>query len=113
MRRLQLRCTDRHLVCLIGARPGHGPQRTIQEPVAGLANPTLAWQLITGRSERHGGGCDGRCGYDSPAVPRPCPASQTGHGSTVELRCGSDVAVPARLVGWSEPGNQAKGGDTW
>jgi hypothetical protein len=33
-------------------------------------------------------------------------------GSTVEPRCGSDLAVPARLVGRSEPGNQAKGGDT-
>jgi hypothetical protein len=27
-------------------------------------------------------------------------------------RCGSDLAVPARLVGWSGPGNQVKGGDT-
>jgi len=33
--------------------------------------------------------------------------------STVDSRCGSDLAVPARVVGWSEPGNQAKGGDTW
>ena len=30
----------------------------------------------------------------------------------MELRCGSDLAVPACLVGWSEPGKQAKGGDT-
>jgi hypothetical protein len=28
-------------------------------------------------------------------------------------RCGSALAVPACLVGWSEPGKQAKGGDTW
>jgi methanogenic corrinoid protein MtbC1 len=28
-------------------------------------------------------------------------------------RCGSALAVPAWLVGWSEPGKQAKGGDTW
>ena len=33
-------------------------------------------------------------------------------GSTVGPRCGSELAVPARVVGWSEPGNQAKGGDT-
>jgi hypothetical protein len=26
----------------------------------------------------------------------------------VEPRCGSDLAVPARLVGWSESGNQAR-----
>jgi hypothetical protein len=29
----------------------------------------------------------------------------------VEPRCGSDLAVPTCLVGWSEPGDQAKGGD--
>jgi hypothetical protein len=29
----------------------------------------------------------------------------------VKLRCGSDLAVPACLVGWSEPGNQATDGD--
>jgi hypothetical protein len=27
--------------------------------------------------------------------------------------CGSGLAVPAYLAGWSEPGNQAKGGDAW
>jgi hypothetical protein len=27
--------------------------------------------------------------------------------------CGSGWAAPARVVGWSEPGNLAKGGDTW
>jgi hypothetical protein len=26
----------------------------------------------------------------------------------VDPRCGSDLAVPVRLMGWSEPGNQAK-----
>ena len=31
--------------------------------------------------------------------------------STVEPRCGSGLAVPASLVGWSEPGYQAKGGE--
>jgi hypothetical protein len=34
-------------------------------------------------------------------------------GSTVESRYGSGLGVPARLVGWSEPGKQAKGGDIW
>jgi hypothetical protein len=33
-------------------------------------------------------------------------------GSTVVPRCGSTLAVPACLVGWSELGKQAKGGDT-
>jgi hypothetical protein len=33
--------------------------------------------------------------------------------STVEPRCGSGLAVPAGLVGWLEPGNQAKGGEAW
>jgi hypothetical protein len=28
-------------------------------------------------------------------------------------RCGSGLAVPACLADWSEPGKQAKGGDTW
>jgi hypothetical protein len=32
---------------------------------------------------------------------------------TVEVPCGSGWAVPAGVVGWSEPGNQARGGDTW
>jgi hypothetical protein len=60
----------------------------------------------------HGdGGCDGRCDSESPAAPTPCPASPIG-GEYGGLRCGSDLAVPARLVGWSEPGDPAKGGDT-
>ena len=57
---------------------------------------------------------------DAPAVtpsgrrPRPDRARQTPPpGRTVDMQCGSGWAVPACLVGWSEPGNQAKGGDTW
>jgi hypothetical protein len=47
-----------------------------------------------------------------PAAPRP--ARQTlQSGRTVDMQCGSGWAVPAYLAGWSEPGNQAKGGDSW
>jgi hypothetical protein len=34
-------------------------------------------------------------------------------GRTVDMQCGSGWAVPACLAGWSEPSNQAKGGDRW
>jgi hypothetical protein len=48
--------------------------------------------------------------FGSPAGPdharQALPAK-----STVEPRCGSGLAVPAGLVGWLEPGNQAKGGE--
>jgi hypothetical protein len=45
---------------------------------------------------------------------RPARARQAlPAGRTVGVSCGSGLAVPACVVGWSEPGNQAKGGDTW
>ena len=57
---------------------------------------------------------------DAPAVtpsgrrPHPDRARQTPPpGRTVDMQCGSGWAVPAGLAGWSEPSNQAKGGDTW
>ena len=57
---------------------------------------------------------------DAPAVtpsgrrPHPDRARQTPPpGRTVDMQCGSGWAVPAGLAGWSEPGNQAKGGDSW
>jgi hypothetical protein len=40
-----------------------------------------------------------------------CPAGPTAGEYGEGARKGSDLAVPACLVGWSEPGNQAKGGD--
>ena len=44
--------------------------------------------------------------------PHPDRARQARPpGSTVEPRCGSGLAVPVCVVGWSEPGNQAKGGE--
>jgi hypothetical protein len=47
--------------------------------------------------------------------PHPGRARQTPPpGSTVATRHaprGSGLAVPALLVGWSEPGSQARGGD--
>jgi hypothetical protein len=57
---------------------------------------------------------------DAPAVtpsgrrPHPARARQAlSPGRTVAVQCGSGWAVPAALAGWSEPGDQAKGGDTW
>jgi hypothetical protein len=45
--------------------------------------------------------------------PRPYPAGPPP-GTTVGAPCGSGVAMPASLVGWSESSNQAKGGgDAW
>jgi len=45
-------------------------------------------------------------------VSRPGRARQAlPPGSTVGARCGSGLAVPACLVGWSEPGDQARGGE--
>jgi hypothetical protein len=50
--------------------------------------------------------------FGPPAAPRP--ARQTPPpGRPVDRQCGSGWAVPACLAGWSEPSNQAKGGDTW
>jgi hypothetical protein len=44
----------------------------------------------------------------------PARARQADHpGSTVGTRCGSGWAVPVGVMGWSEPGNQGKGGDGW
>jgi hypothetical protein len=43
----------------------------------------------------------------------PCPACPPAGEYGGRVPCGSGWAVPACLVGWSEPGNQAKGGDTW
>ena len=79
------------------------PQRT---PRSSLARPLLD-SSAPGDRERHGEG--------APAVaPSARRRTKTVSGrpdrrqSTVEPRCGSGVAVPAGLVGWSEPGNQAK-----
>jgi hypothetical protein len=55
----------------------------------------------------------GRRAFGSPAAPRPCPAGPTAGEYGGYAPCGSGLAVLACLVGWSEPGNQAKGGDTW
>jgi putative transposase len=38
-------------------------------------------------------------------------AGATGGEYGGRVPCGSGWAVPACVVGWSEPGNQAKGGD--
>jgi len=57
--------------------------------------------------------CAGRRAFGSAAAPRPLSGRPYRRGSTVGVPCGSGSAVLAGLVGWSEPGNQAKGGDAW
>ena len=48
--------------------------------------------------------------FRAPTGPDRAPAGPTGeeYGGTA---IGSGLAVPAGLVGWLEPGNQAKGGE--
>ena len=67
---------------------------------------SLAHSQVTAPSELS------RSRLSRPLYPDCGRRGPTGRGSTVEPRCGSDLAVPARLMGWSEPGNEAKGGDT-
>jgi len=62
--------------------------------------PTLTIQQ---RSPRHW--------WRGPALDRVRRAPPPG--TTVGAPCGSGLAVPAGLVGWSESSNQAKGGDAW
>jgi hypothetical protein len=57
-----------------------------------------------GRASRHALGPAGR----TQTVP-PDPTAGAYRGYAMRLR----LAVPACLVGWSEPSNQAKGGDSW
>jgi hypothetical protein len=80
------------------------PSELSRTRLVGLVGPTLAGQLTTGRWERCGGGCDGRCAFafGPPAASRPCRAGST-HGS---VRWNRDAAPawpcpPARWVGWS------------
>jgi hypothetical protein len=44
-----------------------------------LARPSLGSSSL-GDRERFGGGCGGRCGYDSPAVPRLCRRARPAAG---------------------------------
>jgi hypothetical protein len=71
-----------------------------------LARRSLGGSSL-GDRERHGGGAMAVAALSR----RPCPdraRRARSAGSTVEPRCGSYLAVPARLVGWSELGNQAR-----
>jgi hypothetical protein len=73
-------------------------------------------RIALGRPGTDGGRGGGWIGLDGLAMPlgyRWCPqARPTGeYGGGVP--CGFGWAVPACLAGWSEPGDQAKGGDTW
>jgi hypothetical protein len=55
----------------------------------------------------------GRRAFGSPSRPQTLSAGPTAGEYGGRTPCGSGLAVPVCLVGWSEPGNQAKGGDTW
>jgi hypothetical protein len=50
----------------------------------------------------------GRAHRGCNSAPAGPPAGEYGG----RVPCGSGLAVPACLASWSEPGNQAKGGDT-
>jgi hypothetical protein len=63
------------------------------------------------RQGTRGQGRAGRRALGSLAAPRPCAAGPTVRAYGGRVPCGSGWAVPAGVVGWSEPGNQAKGGD--
>jgi hypothetical protein len=79
-----------------------------------LARPTLAGQLTTEPSGAPRGGCAGRCAFGSPALHLDRARQASPSGSTVDARHTAPAGpCPPSLVGWSEPGNQAKGGDTW
>jgi hypothetical protein len=79
--------------------------------------PLVLFRLLVASSlfsARIGAGEDASAVAPSGRRPHPARARQTPPpGRTVDMQCGSGWAVPAGLVGWSEPGNQAKGGDTW
>jgi hypothetical protein len=61
--------------------------------LVGLASPTLAAQLTSGRSGRYGG-CAGRCALRVIGPIQTVPCRFDRRESTVESRCGSDLAVP-------------------
>ena len=78
--------------------------------LVGLARPTLAAQL-TEEFETATVQDASAVAFGWPGRTQPVPQQALAAESTVEPRCGSGLAVPAGLVGWSEPGNQAKGGE--
>jgi hypothetical protein len=79
--------------------------------LVGLTRPTLAAPFTT-RAIETATAEDAAAVAPSGQPAGPCPAGPTG-GEYGGTRCGSGLAVPAGLVGWSEPGNQAKGGEAW
>ena len=87
-------------------RSENGPSGPSTTCLVGLTRPTLAAPLTTGRSRppRRRRRRPLRLGVSRPGRARQ--ALQPG--STVGARCGSGWAVPAGLVGWSEPGKQAR-----
>ena len=78
--------------------------------LVGLPRPTLAAQL-TEKFETATVQDAWAVAFGWPGRTQPVPRQALAAESTVEPRCGSGLAVPAGLVGWSEPGNQAKGGE--
>ena len=93
----------------VWAPPGseNGPERTI-DLFVGLASPTLAAQLTQEIETATAQGASAvlRVAGRTQTVPGRPGGGEYG-GTAMRLRLGR-----ARLVGWSEPGNQAKGGDT-
>jgi hypothetical protein len=79
-------------------------------------SPSLGRPLLPsspqGDRDRHGRGCAGRCAFRSAGCTQTVPGRPHRRG-VPWTRCGFDWAVPTCLVGWSEPGNQAEGGDSW
>ena len=105
-----------------GRRRRHGRRRLGATGTAGRGRPARAGRRhgrVLPRIARHQelprgplARCRTRLPSPSGHGPHPDRARQAlPAGSTVEPRCGSGLAVPAGLVGWSEPGNQAKGGE--
>ena len=79
--------------------------------LVGLARPTVAAQL-TEEFETATVQDASAVAFGWPGRTQPVPRQALAAESTVEPRCGSGLAVPAGLVGWSVSGYQAKGGGT-
>ena len=98
----------------VAARSRRGRDRLVNRPdLAGQrahvgARPDADLMSEQGTVAEDAAGC--RI-FGSPAAPRPCPAGATAGEYGGRVPCGFGWAVPACLVGWSEPGNQAKGGE--
>jgi hypothetical protein len=81
-------------------------------PAALAFRAVVAERSYAAAEWREGSGAAGR----RPSGRQPAPdlvRQAPPPGSTVGAPCGSGFGRARLLVGWSEPGNQAKGGDAW